>query len=258
MSYSQSVARQAIALMDLTSLNDDDSEAVIAALCEKAHTSYGDTAAVCVYPQFVAFALKSLASLGLSHVKVATVTNFPSGSSDIQNAVEQTQLAVAAGAHEVDVVYPYHALLAGDRDVGLELVKQCKAACGQHAQLKVILETGALDNPELIRQASIDAIESGADFIKTSTGKVAVNATLSAARIMLTTIAELKPSVGFKPAGGIRTTEDAAQYIELASDILGPDYVTAARFRLGASSLLTHLLTTLGDNSAPKPKAGDY
>lgn len=245
MSALQDIARRAVALMDLTSLNDDDTNEIIAALCERALTPAGHTAAVCVYPKFVAFAKAKLAELGAEDIKVATVTNFPHGSSDINRAVEETAEAVAAGADEVDVVYPFGALLAGDTDIGRTLVAECKKACGTNAQLKVILETGELKDPALIRRASEDSIAAGADFIKTSTGKVPVNATAEAAEIMLNVIKETNPAVGFKPAGGMRTTEDAKVYIDLAEQILGADYATNVKLRLGASSLLNDLLVKL-------------
>ena len=257
MSALQDIARRAVALMDLTSLNEDDTNEVIAALCEKALTPAGNTAAVCVYPKFVAFAKAKLAELGAEGIKVATVTNFPHGSTDINRAVEETAEAVAAGADEVDVVYPYKALLEGDAETGQSLVAECKKACGENAQLKVILETGELKDPALIRQASEDCIAMGADFIKTSTGKVPVNATAEAAEIMLTVIKEKNPECGFKPAGGMRTTEDAKVYIDLAEQILGEDYATNVKLRLGASSLLNDLLVKL-DLAEKDSNAGGY
>jgi deoxyribose-phosphate aldolase len=246
MDMERQLARQAIGLLDLTSLNADDDEARIRDLCRRALTPAGAVAAVCVYPRFVALARQTLDSLGGQQVRVATVTNFPVGAAEAEAAAAETRAAVEAGADEVDVVYPYAALRAGDAEVGRALVRACKAACGERAQLKVILETGELADAELIRQASRDAIEAGADFIKTSTGKVAVNATADAARIMLDAIAESGARVGFKPAGGIRTLADARLYIQLASERLGADWVTPAHLRLGASSLLDDLLQHLG------------
>lgn len=257
MTDAASIARQALGLMDLTSLNDSDTDAVITALCESARTPAGSPAAVCVYPAFIATARKALASQGLSGVRVATVTNFPEGGSDVERAVQETRDAVAAGAHEVDVVLPYRALMAGDSDTPTELVRACKAACGDAVKLKVIIESGELGSAELIRRASDLAIAAGADFIKTSTGKVAVNATLEAAEIMLTAIAESGREVGFKAAGGIRTTAEAGEYLALAERLLGADWVTAEHFRFGASSLLQDLLATLGEASSA-PSSGGY
>ena len=245
-----SYARLALSLMDLTSLNDNDTDAAIQALCQQANTPEGHPAAVCVYPQFVALARQQLDAMGLSAVKIATVTNFPDGSADIERAVRETRAAADAGADEVDVVFPYRALAAGDGDTGKQLVSQCKAACGEQARLKVIIESGELQTPELIRQASEISIAAGADFIKTSTGKVPVNATLEAADIMLNVIKASGKAVGFKPAGGVRSAEDAAQYLKLAAAIFGEQWLTPENFRFGASSLLNNLLATLGHETA--------
>jgi len=163
---------------------------------------------------------------------------------------------VASGAHEVDVVFPYRALMAGDEETGRELVEMCKAACGGQAQLKVIIESGELKEPALIQRASELAIEGGADFIKTSTGKVPVNATLEAAEIMLKAIKASGKNVGFKAAGGVRTAEEAAQYLALAADIMGPQWVTPEHFRFGASSLLNNLLNTLNGNADAATNGG--
>jgi deoxyribose-phosphate aldolase len=146
----------------------------------------------------------------------------------------------------VDVVFPYRTLIAGDEKLGFELVKQCKEACGQ-ITLKVIIETGELKEEQLIKRASEICIEAGADFIKTSTGKVPVNATPEAAEIMLKVIRDMGVAkrVGFKPAGGVRSTEDAKLFLDMAADILGENWVDAKHYRFGASSLLTSLLNTL-------------
>ncbi|WP_211829637.1 deoxyribose-phosphate aldolase [Kistimonas asteriae] len=236
----------ALTLMDLTTLNDDDTDQKVIDLCRSAKTEAGSPAAVCVYPRFVPIAKKTLRELGLNHMKVATVTNFPAGGDDISIAVAETRAAIAYGADEVDVVFPYRALIAGNADVGFELVKQCKAACGNTVKLKVIIESGELKDPALIRRASEIAIEAGADFIKTSTGKVPVNATLEAARIMLEAIRDSGRDVAFKPAGGIRTAEEAAEHLQLAEDIMGAAWITPDHYRFGASSLLGNLLIALG------------
>jgi deoxyribose-phosphate aldolase len=244
-----SYARLALSLMDLTSLNENDTDEVIHALCQQAKTPEGHPAAVCVYPQFIKVARKTLDELGLPQVKIATVTNFPDGSSDIERAVRETTAAANDGADEVDVVFPYEALKAGNTECGKNLVSQCKAACGENTKLKVIIESGELKDPALIKQASEISIDAGADFIKTSTGKVAVNATLEAADIMLNVIKDSGKNVGFKPAGGVRTAEDAAQYLQLAASILGEHWITPDTFRFGASSLLGNLLNTLGHDT---------
>ncbi|WP_429945530.1 deoxyribose-phosphate aldolase [Bibersteinia trehalosi] len=243
-------AEKALSLMDLTTLNDDDTDAKVIELCQNAKTSFGTPAAVCVYPRFVPIARKTLKQLGIEQVKIATVTNFPHGNDDIEIALAETQAAIAYGADEVDVVFPYRALMAGDEQIGFELVKRCKAACAENnVLLKVIIESGELKTEALIRKASEISIQAGADFIKTSTGKVAVNATPESAKVMLETIRALgvADKVGFKAAGGVKTTEEAKLYLELASEILGKTWADSAHFRFGASSLLANLLATLND-----------
>lgn len=243
-------AQTALSLMDLTTLNDNDTDEKVIALCQSAKTEFGTPAAVCVYPRFVPIARKALQQAGISQVKIATVTNFPHGNPDIEIAVAETRAAVAYGADEVDVVFPYRSLIAGDSQTGFALVKQCKAVCAEAGVLlKVIIESGELKTAALIRQASEIAIQAGADFIKTSTGKVAVNATLESAEIMLNVIRDLgvADKVGFKAAGGVKTSEEAEQYLALARNILGESWVNADHFRFGASSLLGNLLATLND-----------
>lgn len=248
-------AARALRLMDLTSLNEDDDAARILALCRQASSSFGKVAALCVYPRFVALAKATLRAQGDGAVLVATVVNFPQGGTDIQAAIEETRACIAAGADEVDLVFPYRALMAGDTQVGATMVAACKAACGERV-LKVIIESGELQTEALIRQASQIAIAAGADFIKTSTGKVSINATLEAAGIMLQVIAETGATCGFKAAGGVKTAADAVQYLALADTLLGPDWVTPQHFRFGASSLLDSLLMALGASSAPVSPGG--
>lgn len=251
----QQAAQRALQLMDLTTLNDNDTDASVIALCHQAKSPAGHTAAVCVYPRFVPVARKTLKEIGAVDIKIATVTNFPHGNDDIGIAVAETKAAVAYGADEVDVVFPYRALMAGNQEIGFELVKACKAACGDDVMLKVIIESGELKTPELIRSASEIAIAAGADFIKTSTGKVAVNATPEAAKIMLEVIKEKNPAVGFKAAGGVKNAEQAADYLALAESVLGENWVSAKTFRFGASSLLGGLLQTLGHQSQTSSSA---
>lgn len=241
------VAKTALSLMDLTTLNEDDTDQSVISLCEKESNAVGQTAAVCIYPRFIPIARKTLMQLGYPQVQIATVTNFPAGNDDIEIAVAETKAAIAYGADEVDVVFPYRALIAGNQQIGFELVKACKQACGDKL-LKVIIESGELKTAELIRQASEISIKAGADFIKTSTGKVAVNATLEAAEVMLQTIKDLgaEDRVGFKAAGGVRTTEEAQQYLQLAASIFGESWLTPRYFRFGASGLLNALLQTVG------------
>jgi len=247
----QKTAKEAIGLMDLTTLNDDDTDAKVIALCKQAQSPAGNTAAVCIYKQFIPVARETLDAQGTKNIKIATVTNFPHGSDDIASALAETKDAIALGADEVDVVFPYKALIAGDETVGYELVKACKEACGD-ILLKVIIESGELKTAELIQKASEIAINAGADFIKTSTGKVPVNATLEAAEIMLTVIKEKNQNIGFKAAGGVKDAKSAKAYLDLTREILGDDWVKPEHFRFGASSLLNNLLAELGLSNEKK------
>ncbi|ORT49203.1 deoxyribose-phosphate aldolase [Vibrio sp. qd031] len=246
MSELKAAALRALKLMDLTTLNDDDTDQKVIELCHAAKSPVGNTAAICIYPRFIPIAKKTLREQGTPDVRIATVTNFPHGNDDIEIAVTETKAAIAYGADEVDVVFPYRALIGGDESLGFELVKQCKEACGD-TLLKVIIEVGELKEEALIKKASEISIKAGADFIKTSTGKVPVNATPEYARMMLEVIRDMgvAQSVGFKPAGGVRTADDAAAYLAMADEILGDDWVDARHYRFGASSLLTNLLNTL-------------
>jgi deoxyribose-phosphate aldolase len=247
------VARRALVLLDLTSLNEDDTEADIAALCRRATTPEGDVAAVCIYPRFVR---QAKAALDGTPVRVATVVNFPAGNDDAAAARAETEAALAAGADEIDVVLPYQAYLAGRREDALRVVDACREACGDAAVLKVILETGRLEDPALIRAAAADALGRGAGFVKTSTGKVAAGATPEAARAMLEAIRDAGGDRGFKASGGVRTTQDASLYMALADEILGPGYLTPERFRFGASSLLDDLLAALGHGAGGAARGG--
>jgi len=238
-------AQTALGLMDLTTLNDNDTNEVVVSLCRQAKTNVGETAAICIYPQFIPAAKLALKNLNVSGIKIATVTNFPHGNDDVTKAVEQTKQAVELGADEVDVVFPYRALIKGNSQVGFDLVSACKQVCGNAVLLKVIIESGELKDPELIKLASEVSIDAGADFIKTSTGKVSINATLKSAEIMLNVIKNKNPKVGFKAAGGVRTASDAKEYLDLTAKIMGPDWISAKHFRFGASSLLADLLSTL-------------
>jgi len=240
------IAQRALSLMDLTSLTDSETEQEIMTLCQQAKSVAGDTAAICIFPRFVPMAKKILKAQQTPQIKIATVTNFPHGNDDLDIALAETQAAVAYGADEIDLVFPYRALIQGNTDIGFDMVKVCKQACGEFAKLKVIIETGELKSAELIQKASEISINAGADFIKTSTGKVAVSATPEAAKIMLGVIKNKNINVGFKPAGGVRNAKDAAVYLDLADNILGSEWADSNHFRFGASSLLNSLLVTLG------------
>ncbi len=230
----QTAARQALACLDLTSLNDRDTAADIVALCQRAVGSdpgRGLVAAVCVWPRRAALARRLLPE----SVAVAAVANFPDGSADVQRAVRDTRQIVAAGAQEVDVVFPYRDFAAAPG-----LLAAVRSAC-TGLRLKVILETGEVQDPALISQACRIALAAGADFLKTSTGKTPRSATPEAAALLLQAIAQDAHGaarVGFKPSGGIRTVADAALYMQLTAQHLGAAAVNPARFRIGASSLL--------------------
>ncbi|HEX6722507.1 MAG TPA: deoxyribose-phosphate aldolase [Burkholderiaceae bacterium] len=240
----QEVALIALACLDLTSLNDADRDADVIALCQRAASAPGTPAALCVWSH--------LAGVAVQHaprgVRVAAVANFPDGSTDLKRAVADTERIVQAGAHEVDVVLPYRALLAGDDRACAELLRAVRGAC-QGLTLKVILETGELREPHWMQRAARLALAERADFLKTSSGKTPVSATPEAAQVLLEAIAadaRGRTTVGFKAAGGIRTVADAARYIELVEQILGPGAAAPARFRIGASALLNDIERVLG------------
>ncbi|MDE2082954.1 MAG: deoxyribose-phosphate aldolase [Burkholderiales bacterium] len=243
----QASARTALACLDLTSLNDADTPADIEALCARAQGRFGPTAAVCVWPRFAAQA-RALLPAGIA---VAAVANFPAGGTDTERAVRETGSIVQAGAQEVDVVLPYRDLAAAPA-----LLAAVRRACAG-LRLKVILETGELHDAAAVARASRIALDAGADFLKTSTGKTARSASPEAARVMLAAIAAdagARGRVGFKPAGGIRTVADAAVYIALVAEHLGAAALVPARFRIGASGLLNDIEAVLGD--AARPLAG--
>lgn len=238
-------AQLAVSLMDLTSLNSSDTTSDIQQLINSITPKLGTPAAVCVYSEFVDDAKIALAARELNHVKVATVTNFPTGDAPLSDVINETLIAIERGADEIDLVIPYKALIAGDESTVLEYIEQSKKACGTQAQLKVIIETGELKTDELIIKATNLAIQSGADFVKTSTGKVPVNATLEATKVMLSVINQSGKRVGFKAAGGVKTVADAKGYLALTRAIMGDDYLQADTFRFGASSLLSDVYKVL-------------
>lgn len=227
-----------LSLLDLTSLNADDDATHIASVCESAVQPFGQVAAVCVYPPFVA-QVKALCPLNMG---VATVVNFPSGDCDLEDIVRETRQALRDGACEIDMVFPYRAFLAGDVEMVETLCRRVVHLCQrEQALVKMILETGALQ-PNEIRAVAQSALACGADFLKTSTGKIERGATPEAAAILLDVIRENGGRCGLKISGGVRTLAQAQTYIELAKSALGESYVQAKTFRIGASSLLNELL----------------
>ncbi len=240
-----SLARRLLSLVDLTSLNESDDAASIAKIASLAHTPAGRVAALCTWGRLVGAARTVLAG---SNIAVAAVANFPAGAADIDAAAAETAAAIAAGADEVDVVFPYREFLAGRPDSGLQLVRACRAACGERVLLKVILETGQIAAPERIRRAAEIAIEGGAQFLKTSTGKTEPGATPEAAVALLAAIGDAGRHglrIGFKASGGIRSIEQAQSYLRLYEDRFGADSARPENFRIGASALIHELLAQL-------------
>jgi len=248
------IARRCIGLLDYTSLNDDDTPESIAEFVKGAITPHGNVAAVCVYPQFVRQVKEAVKSTG---IRVVTTCNFPHGGTDIDAAVAEAKQAVADDADEIDMVLPFEAYKAGDRKTAMKMVAAIRRTT-EGRTMKVILETAALGDRDIIAAASRDCISAGADFIKTSTGKIEVGATLEASAIMLNAIANVRAAlhIGFKPSGGIRTVDDAAGYLYLAERVLGADWISADTFRFGASGLLKALVAEIEGSDAPEPGSG--
>ena len=240
-----------LGVIDLTTLEGSYTEEKVKALCRKAAfsklgKSYPDSAAVCVYPSLVKTAVKELLGTGIHVASVAGA--FPSGQSSLQVKLEEIRYAIDEGADEIDTVISRGKLIEGYDNQVFEELCAMKETCGE-IHLKVILETGELPSVQMIRKASVLAILAGADFIKTSTGKIAVGATPVAFLVMLDTIREYLEktgkSIGIKPAGGIRTTEQALVYSGLLTGILGEQWFCKEYFRIGASSLADEILKTL-------------
>ncbi|GAA1599893.1 deoxyribose-phosphate aldolase [Actinoplanes couchii] len=239
----------AIRMVDLTTLEGADTPGKVRALCAKAirpdpaDPACPPVAAICVYPAMAPIAAAALAGSGVHLASVATA--FPSGQAPLEVKLADTRDAVAAGADEIDMVISRGAFLAGDYRRVFDEIVAVKQACGD-AHLKVILETGELATYDNIRRASWLAMLAGADFIKTSTGKVSVNATLPITLVMLEAVRDFRERhgriIGVKPAGGIKTTKDAIKYLVLINETVGDEWLHPDRFRFGASSLLNDLL----------------
>jgi deoxyribose-phosphate aldolase len=244
--------RLAVSMMDLTTLEGKDTPGKVRALCAKAlhpldrDPTVGPVAAVCVYPNMVPVAKQALRGSG---VKVASVaTAFPSGLSPLPIKLEDTRRAVDFGADEIDMVIDRGAMLAGDHQKVFDEIAATKEACGR-AHLKVILETGELGTYDLVRRASDLAIAAGADFIKTSTGKIQPAATPAVTLVMLEAIRDhfyaTGVRIGMKPAGGVRTAKQSLHYLVLVKETLGDAWLTPDLFRFGASALLNDVLMQL-------------
>ena len=249
------LARRLLGLLDLTNLEATCGPAEIKALCAKAVDPRGKVAAVCLWPQFVGEAKRALAE---DHVRIATVVNFPAGGEDLERVLDDIGEALQDGADEIDMVLPYKAFLRGDTSIASEMIREAKGVVGEDRLLKVILETGAFPDITSIGAASRLAVDAGADFLKTSTGKIPVSATPEAAKAMLSVIREAGRPVGFKASGGIRTLADATLYLGLAEDMMGRGWATAATFRIGASSLHAALVAAVDGAAPAAPAKGGY
>ena len=255
----------AVRMMDLTTLEGADTPGKVAALASKAITpdptdrTVPSVAAVCVYPNLVPHALERVRGTG---VKVASVaTGFPSGQYPTELKIDDAHAAAELGADEIDMVIDRGAFLSGRYAKVYDEIVRVKEAIGD-VHLKVILETGELGTYDNVRRASLLAIAGGADFIKTSTGKVQPAATLPVTLVMLEAIRDVHEEtgrkIGMKPAGGIRTAKQSVQYLVLLHETLGPDWMTPDLFRFGASSLLNDVLMQIRKEKTGRYQSPDY
>jgi deoxyribose-phosphate aldolase len=255
----------AISMVDLTTLEGQDTPGKVRALCAKARRpdpadpSAPSVAAVCIYPDLAGVAAAELKGSGIHVASVAT--SFPSGRASLEVKLADVRYAVASGADEVDMVIDRGAFLAGEYQAVFDEIAAVKQAAGA-AHLKVILETGELATLDNVRRASWLAMLAGADFIKTSTGKVSPAATLPVTLIMLEAVRDFRESrgrqIGVKPAGGIRTAKDAIKYLVLVNETAGEDWLDPGWFRFGASSLLNDLLMQRTKMATGRYSGPDY
>jgi len=254
-----------LSMMDLTTLEGKDSPGKVIQLCRKARTPHASlpdlpsVAAVCVYPSMVATAKRALKGTGINVASVATA--FPSGMTELSIKLDDTRYAVEQGADEVDMVISRGEFLRGNYQKVFDEIAAVKEACGE-AHLKVILETGELFTYENVRKASDLAMHAGADFIKTSTGKVSPAATQPVTLVMLEAIRDFYyntgKKVGMKPAGGIRKAKQAIQYLVLVKETLGAAWLTKDYFRFGASSLANDVLMQIVKQQTGVYQSPDY
>jgi deoxyribose-phosphate aldolase len=256
----------AVSMCDLTTLEGKDTPGKVAYLCHKARTpadpkyAVPPCAAVCVYPNMVRHARKFLGAN--SPVRVASVaTGFPSGQFPLPTKLGEVRRAVADGANEIDMVIDRCAFLAGDHGKVFDEIAAVKEACGP-AHLKVILETGELVTYDNVRLASEIAMQAGADFIKTSTGKITPAATLPVTLVMLEAIRDFFFAtgirIGMKPAGGIRTAKQSLAYLVMVKETLGDDWLTPELFRFGASTLVNDVLMQIAKTVDGNYQGADY
>lgn len=252
----EEVYKKLLGFLDLTTLSVTDTVERVQEMAYKVNLfqskfpEYPNVGAICVYPAMVAPVRDALQAQGVDIASVAG--GFPASQTFIEVKVAETSLAVLDGADEIDMVLGVGEFLSGNYEKCFEDISEIKAACG-NAQLKVILETGALETAENIYKASIIAMEAGADFIKTSTGKEVAAASPEAAFVMCIAIKEFyaksQRQVGFKPAGGISTTEESIKYYTIVKEVLGEAWLNSGKFRIGASRLANNLLASLGQES---------
>ena len=241
--------RLVLSLIDLTSLEGNDNEKTIKLLCENAKRF--EVAAVCIYPSLIASAKRYLKG---SNIKVASVSGaFPSGQLPLHLRLEEAKYAISEGADEIDMVISRGKFLEGDSNAVCEEISAFKKICG-NITLKAILETGEIHTTENIRRASEIAIASGADFIKTSTGKIAVNATPEAVCTMLLAIKDSGKKIGIKPSGGMSDGNAAVKYLRLTKRILGKDWLHPALFRFGASRLADNIASHIEEKQVKEKK----
>jgi len=257
--------RLVLAMIDLTTLEGQDTPGKVRQLCQKAmhlHDALPDlphVAAVCVYPNMVSVAREALAGRDIRVASVATA--FPSGMSSLALKLEDTRMAVESGADEIDMVISRGAFLAGEYDRVFDEIVAVREACGD-AHLKVILETGELGTLDRVRRASVLAMHAGADFIKTSTGKVQPAATMQVTLVMLQAIRDYFRQtgrrVGMKPAGGISSAKLAVHYLVMLRETLGNAWLTPDLFRFGASSLANDVLMQIMKQTTGRYQSADY
>ena len=255
----------ALSMMDLTTLEGKDSDGKVIQLCQKAKLPYASlpelpkVAAVCVYPTMVRLAKNQVKGTGINVASVATA--FPSGMAPLSVRIDDTKFAVDEGADEVDMVISRGAFLSGEYNKVFDEVAAVKEACGE-AHLKVILETGELHTYENVRKASDISMDAGADFIKTSTGKISPAATQPVTLVMLEAIRDFYyrtgKMIGMKPAGGIRTAKQALQYLVLVKETLGAAWLDKDYFRFGASSLANDVLMQIVKQETGQYQSPDY
>ena len=238
------LAARVLALLDLTSLGEDDTPEQIEALCARARAARVLPAALCIYPEHVTTVRRALRG---SPIKVAAVVNFPDGSADSMRISRETRRALAAGADEIDLVFPYHAYLHGNELLAARAIAACRHLCRAGVILKLILETGELGCTESIARASRIGIDGGVDFLKTSTGKGPINASPAAVVAVLDAIAKAGGDCGLKVSGGICTLADAITYLDLVASRMGAAWITPTHFRIGASLLFGELTAALNE-----------